>query len=481
MDSGEVTSAPAAASDAGTKRQRIERLIQRGDLLANAQQERQAETAPKHRTSSSRSTSSACPTAAVFPARRSSWTPQEDEKLRTLVLQLGKRNWSEIAMRFPSRDRKRCRERFVNHVAPSLTTASSAWSPQDDKKLLQLQRTVGSKWVTMAKEFNGKSAESVKNRCLMLARKTADRERSEGRRAPPQRWMANEKDKLRALVTTHGARNWLFIASQLHGRTDLQCLQQWYRTLDDKVVKGKGTWTQSEDRVLVEKVAEIGRRWTEVAAFLPGRVGNQCRERFLNHLDPSIDTTPWTAAEEKMLTEAIETHSTQWGLIAEKLPGRCQNVIKNHWYSRERQRMLAEASSSAPAASREEIACSALSLPNETVEQRKRGCKKLNVDPATKIEMGEGEGIFNGMRAGETGWDVLMRSIVVPETGSVVKTCICHTPMHLGTVATHEPAVKQFTGMMCGSVADEIAQMFENLQLALLLGRASVCNVVRIL
>lgn len=287
LDEAEI--ATAATSDLGTKKQRIEHLIQRGDHLANAQQERQLKTTSKVPTSLSHNSSSTCTTSAVFPARRSSWTPQEDDKLRKLVHQLGGRNWSEISTYFPSRDRKRCRERFVNHLAPSLTPASSMWSAKDDERLLQLQRTMGSKWTRIATEFSGKSAENVKNRCLVLARKTADKS-SKHRRAPPQRWAAAEKDKLQALVTMHGAKNWLFIASQLPGRTDLQCLQQWYRTLDSKVVKGKGTWTPSEDQSLVEKVAELGRKWTEVAAFLPGRMGNQCRERYLNHLDPTINT-----------------------------------------------------------------------------------------------------------------------------------------------------------------------------------------------
>lgn len=302
--------APAASAlerEVGTKRQRIERLIQRGDLLANAQQERQFEAPSGPRTSSSRKASS----AQVFNAKRSSWTPQEDAKLCKLVQQLGSCNWSKIATHFPARDRKRCRERFVNHLAPSLA-ASRGWSAADDEKLLQLQRTLHSQWSKMARQFAGRSAESVKNRCLLLARRSEDRRPSSDsrNRAPAQRWTAAEKDKLRSLVETHGAKNWLFIASQLPGRTDLQCLQQWHRTLDGKVVKGKGTWTEKEDRLLVEKVEEIGRNWTQVvavvwtalsswvgglmlvqiAAFLPGRVGSQCRERFLNHLDPTINS-----------------------------------------------------------------------------------------------------------------------------------------------------------------------------------------------
>ncbi|CEG38108.1 myb-like dna-binding [Plasmopara halstedii] len=297
-----------------TKRQRIERLIQRGHLLANVQRGDDTETGMKACMPLSRN--SICTPAAPFQPRRSSWTPEEDEKLKKLVHQLGSCNWSEIALAFPSRNRKRCRERFENHLKPSVL-ASGTWSKEDDLKVLQLLRTLGPKWAEIARKMICRSAESVKNRCLLLARKAVY-----NKKAPLQRWSATEKEKLRSLVATHGAQNWLFIASQLPGRTDLQCLQQWSRTLNDKIVRGKGTWTQNEDRILVQKVAEFGRKWTAIAAYLPGRLGIQCRERYLNHLDPSIKTTPWTNAEDQILSEAIAKHSTQWVLIAKKLPGR---------------------------------------------------------------------------------------------------------------------------------------------------------------
>ncbi|KAL3664771.1 hypothetical protein V7S43_009950 [Phytophthora oleae] len=64
--------------------------------------------------------------------------------------------------------------------------------------------------------------------------------------------------------------------------------------------------------------------------------------RFLNNLNASNSNDSWTESEEKILTEAVEAHSTQWRLIPQKLPGKCKNAIKNHWYGRERKRMLVD-------------------------------------------------------------------------------------------------------------------------------------------
>ncbi|GMF65941.1 unnamed protein product [Phytophthora lilii] len=44
----------------------------------------------------------------------------------------------------------------------------------------------------------------------------------------------------------------------------------------------------------------------------------------------------------------------------------------------------------------------------------------------------EGEGMFIGMQAGETGWDVLTPSMDASKPGTVMRTCISHTPVQFG-------------------------------------------------
>lgn len=98
-------------------------------------------------------------------------------------------------------------------------------------------------------------------------------------------------------------------------------------------VRVKGPWTVEEDARLKELVAEYGPRWSVVAEKLPGRIGKQCRERYLNHLDDKIKRGPWTPQEDAILWEAHNARGNRWCQIAKLLPGRPENAVKNRYTS----------------------------------------------------------------------------------------------------------------------------------------------------
>jgi hypothetical protein len=94
----------------------------------------------------------------------------------------------------------------------------------------------------------------------------------------------------------------------------------------------KMRWTSEEDQLLVQTVELHGTGdWSAVARALPQRNGKQCRERWINQLNPALKLEVWTAEEDHALLRLVSVQGHQWAKIAPFLHGRSVTSTKNRF------------------------------------------------------------------------------------------------------------------------------------------------------
>jgi hypothetical protein len=161
-----------------------------------------------------------------------------------------------------------------------------------------------------------------------------------GKRKPGRRWTSMEDSVLRELVEKNGNRRWKRTAKEFgersgSERSNVQCQHRWNKCLKPGLLKGP--WTPDEDETIRRMIEENGGpqhvRWSVIAKVLNGRLGKQVRERWINNLDPAINKGEWSAEEDDKLYDLHKRLGNKWKCIAEHMPGRSENCVKNRFHS----------------------------------------------------------------------------------------------------------------------------------------------------
>ncbi|KAG9291382.1 hypothetical protein G9A89_003486 [Geosiphon pyriformis] len=107
------------------------------------------------------------------------------------------------------------------------------------------------------------------------------------------------------------------------------------------MTRGNVIWTPEEDEFLLQiytKQHNRKVRFQEISEKLPQHTSKSCRERWIFHIDPSINHKPLTRFEQNyILAQSSSSASPNWVGIAKRLsrkdsrrtPLQCKNFVNN--------------------------------------------------------------------------------------------------------------------------------------------------------
>ncbi|GJR69409.1 transcription factor RAX2-like protein [Tanacetum coccineum] len=112
----------------------------------------------------------------------------------------------------------------------------------------------------------------------------------------------------------------------------------------DKENVKRGPWSPEEDAKLKGFIDKYGTGGNWIA--LPHkaglkRCGKSCRLRWLNYLRPNIKHGEFTDDEDRIICSLYANIGSRWSIIAAQLPGRTDNDIKNYWNTKLKKKLLA--------------------------------------------------------------------------------------------------------------------------------------------
>jgi len=146
------------------------------------------------------------------------------------------------------------------------------------------------------------------------------------------KWQWDEDELLKYALHKHNSHCWRKISEEVKTRSPIQCMHRWSKILKPGKIKAK--WTIEEDISLTKYIKIYSdKNWTEISRRVPGRTSKQCRERWVNVLQPGVKKGEWTPSDDKKIFKLYIEYGARWTEIAAQINGRTENSIKNRFYS----------------------------------------------------------------------------------------------------------------------------------------------------
>jgi myb proto-oncogene protein len=215
---------------------------------------------------------------------------EEDHLLEDVVSRYGPKKWKQIAAKVPGRKGWQCRKRWLNALSPDVS--HNPWTEEEDNFIIAFVEKNGHEWSRCAKQLPNRTDNSIENRWYSNLSKRQE----------------NQDQHSENLST---------------GNVDKK----------NPSFPGKRTkkyWQENEDELLWNAMKRT-QNWKQIATKIPGRTAKQCRDRWIEQLNPFINHGNWTKEEDQLLIEQHQLWGNKWAKIAQNFPNRTDNQIKNRW------------------------------------------------------------------------------------------------------------------------------------------------------
>jgi len=266
------------------------------------------------------------------------------EKVSWEVFRKREKNQMSYMTSFPARSPSECRvvaneatlwkmlpesKRVRNENDVKQTSATmlpGLWTVQEDKLLAKKTKELGDHghWEEIAGAF-GDNRHPIC--CLSRWQRKINKSKKHV-------WTKVEDMWLKRLLPLCGENDWTRVARHFNDVTANQCHLRWRNTLRPNIRHAQH-WTKIEDLMVNLCVRIFGRVWVQVSKFTVGRTDLSCRERFVNFLDPTINTkAQFSDIEIQKLRELVSKYGEgKWSKIARELnTGRTDWFVSRMWH-----------------------------------------------------------------------------------------------------------------------------------------------------